>query len=52
MEAAAGIAFRTIAEALPELSSVQHIRFVLYGESDLEAHARALRALEVKTRST
>lgn len=46
MEAAAEIAFRAIGEALPGLSSVKQIRFVLYSESDLALHARLLEALD------
>lgn len=45
IEPAAEIAFGTIAETLPGLSSVGHIRFVLYSEADVEIHARFLEAL-------
>lgn len=45
MEAAAEVAFRAIASALPGLSTVRHIRFVLHGESDLAVHARILDAM-------
>ncbi len=46
MEPAAEIAFATIAGALTGLSSVQHIRFVLFGSSDLAIHERTLEAME------
>lgn len=45
LEPAAEIAFRTIVETLPALSNVRHIRFVLFSDGDLEAHARLLEAL-------
>ncbi|MDZ7840588.1 MAG: macro domain-containing protein [Gammaproteobacteria bacterium] len=42
MEPAAETAFGAITAVLPGLSTVRHIRFVLYGESDLDVHARIL----------
>lgn len=45
MEAAAEVAFSAIAAALPGLSTVRHIRFVLHGESDLAVHARILETM-------
>lgn len=47
---AAGIALSTIAEIAPTLSSVRLVRMVLYSDSDLEAHRRALRALSAVKR--
>ncbi len=43
---AARIALDTIAHALPELSTVRHVRFVLHGATDLRAHERVLERLE------
>lgn len=43
---AARIALETIRHALPSLSSVRHIRFVLYGPTDLQALERVLRELQ------
>ncbi|MBP1151919.1 MULTISPECIES: macro domain-containing protein [Methylocaldum] len=42
MEAAAHIAFRTIFDEATKLSSVEHIRFVLFHAKDLQLHARIL----------
>lgn len=42
LEAAARIAVKTILEELPELSSVGHIRFVLFSGSDLKVYERLL----------
>jgi len=42
MEAAARVAFTTIFEELPRLSSVKHIRFVLFSGEDQRIHAKAL----------
>jgi O-acetyl-ADP-ribose deacetylase (regulator of RNase III) len=44
MAEAARIALSTIAEVAPTLTSVRLVRMVLYSDSDLEAHRRALRA--------
>jgi len=42
MEEAATVAFQTIKEIIPSLSSVNTIRFVLWGESAMEVHANVL----------
>jgi len=44
-EAAARVAFRTILDALENLSSVKHIRFVLFNDADRELHDRILQEL-------
>jgi O-acetyl-ADP-ribose deacetylase len=41
-EAAAHVAFETIMNELDGLSSIRHIRFVLFSESDRELHERML----------
>ncbi|MFP3942695.1 MAG: macro domain-containing protein [Alphaproteobacteria bacterium] len=41
-EAAARIALETVLDTAPRLSSVKHIRFVLFGEQDRELFARML----------
>ncbi|MDR9467904.1 macro domain-containing protein [Marinospirillum sp.] len=41
MQAAAQVAFKAISEAAPSLSSVQHIRFVLFKEADVRVHEAA-----------
>jgi len=46
LEPAAEIALRTIAESLPGLSSVKHIRFVLFSKADQAVHARVLESLD------
>jgi len=38
MESAARVAFKAVTEALPRLSSVRHIRFVLRHPTDLDVH--------------
>lgn len=40
MEEAARVAFETVRDALPGLSVVRHIRFVLFDEEDLRIHER------------
>lgn len=45
MEPATEIAVGTVTAALPGLSSVRHVRFVVYGDSDLAVYARHLEAL-------
>ncbi len=45
MEPAARVAFETVIHRLPRLSSVKHIRFVLYHRADLRVHERVLKAL-------
>lgn len=45
MDDAAEVALRAIAETAPSLRSVKRIRFVLWGEDALRAHARSLQAL-------
>ncbi len=42
LEEAAGIAVDAVLAATPELGSVRTVRFVLFDEAALEAHARAL----------
>jgi O-acetyl-ADP-ribose deacetylase len=42
VDAAADVALRTVARQAPTLRSVQLVRFVLWGASDLAAHVRAL----------
>lgn len=44
MDEAAGVALRTVREEAGKLRNVILIRFVLFGESDLEAHEKALAA--------
>jgi O-acetyl-ADP-ribose deacetylase (regulator of RNase III) len=44
-EPAARIALGTVLKMLSELSSVQHIRFVLFGESDAALYEETLRSL-------
>ncbi len=44
-EEAAGIALRTVLDAVPSLTSLKRIRFVLFSKADLEVHERALRRL-------
>jgi O-acetyl-ADP-ribose deacetylase (regulator of RNase III) len=45
MEAAARVALRTVIEEIPKLTSVAHVRFVLYGAGDESTHARVLEEL-------
>lgn len=45
MEPAAEIAFKTILRKIPELSSVKHIRFVLWNDNHLRVHSRVLEDL-------
>lgn len=45
VDAAARIALTTILDAAPTLTSVTHVRFVLFDEDDCEAHVEALTAL-------
>ena len=42
IEEAAEVALQTIRDASGDLQSVRLVRFVLFGENDLEAHERAL----------
>ncbi len=42
VEEAAEVALQTIRDASGDLQSVRLVRFVLFGENDLEAHERAL----------
>lgn len=46
-EPAAKVAFKTVIDELPRLQSVEHIRFVLFGEGDLHVHEQALEAWTV-----
>ncbi len=45
LEPAARVALSTIVEMAPELKSVKTVRFVLFGERDLEVHQRVLQEL-------
>ena len=45
MEPAARVAFKTVIAVLPRLSSVQHIRFVLFHEADARVHEGVLENL-------
>lgn len=45
-EEAAEIALRTMAETLPGASTVKHVRFVLFGDSDLAIHARLIETMD------
>lgn len=45
MEPAAQVAFRTVLTELPRLSCVQHIRFVLFNETDQRVHDAVLETL-------
>jgi O-acetyl-ADP-ribose deacetylase (regulator of RNase III) len=45
MEAAAAVAFETTLTQAPELSSVKHIRFVLFRTKDQQIHASVLEAV-------
>ncbi|WP_373187772.1 macro domain-containing protein [Halopseudomonas sp.] len=45
MESAAKVAFGTVMDALPRLSSVKHIRFVLFSEGDVTLHAEVVEHL-------
>lgn len=51
MEAAARIAFKTIIDELPRLSTVKHIRFVLFDAADQRLHARVLEELADRIRT-
>lgn len=44
-ESAARIALQTVRETLPKLKTVKHVRFVLFGKSDYEIHAKVLESL-------
>jgi O-acetyl-ADP-ribose deacetylase (regulator of RNase III) len=45
LEAATQVAFKTVLETLPQLSSVKHIRFVLFQEADARVHEEVLERL-------
>ncbi|MBA4144018.1 MAG: macro domain-containing protein [Nitrosospira sp.] len=45
LEPAARIALKTILDEVPRLSSVRHIRFVLFGAADQRLHAQVLEEL-------
>jgi O-acetyl-ADP-ribose deacetylase (regulator of RNase III) len=45
VEEAAEVAFRTIIEIVPELQYIKRIRFVLYGDRDLDVHEKTLSRL-------
>ncbi|NIO15712.1 MAG: RNase III inhibitor [Deltaproteobacteria bacterium] len=45
MEDAAAVAFRTVLEAVPELTSVSLIRFTLFGEEARDIHEKALETI-------
>lgn len=42
VEEAARVAFETVLEVIPQLKSVKHIRFVLYGDRDFQIHDQVL----------
>ena len=46
MEDAARVAFTTLLELLPELESVEEIRFVLFSEDDRALHERVLKEVQ------
>ncbi|GAB3341016.1 macro domain-containing protein [Chromohalobacter beijerinckii] len=45
LEAATQVAFKTVLEMLPQLSSVKHIRFVLFQKADARVHEEVLERL-------
>jgi O-acetyl-ADP-ribose deacetylase len=45
MKLAARVAFKTILDELPHLSSVKHVRFVLFDAADLRLHLKILEEL-------
>ena len=45
MEPAARVAFKAVIDVVPQLSSVKHIRFVLFRAADLRVHERVLKTL-------
>ncbi|MBC7231354.1 MAG: macro domain-containing protein [Actinobacteria bacterium] len=45
LEPAARVALSTVVEMAPSLKSVKTVRFVLFGEKDLEVHQRVLQEL-------
>ncbi|MFO7951026.1 MAG: macro domain-containing protein [Candidatus Fermentibacteraceae bacterium] len=45
MEPAARVAFKTVIDALPRLSSVKHIRFVLFRDADVLVHEGVIEEL-------
>ena len=45
MEPATRVAFKTVIDVLPRLSSVKHIRFVLFHDADVRVHERILKTL-------
>jgi len=45
MEPAARIALTTVLDMAPDLRSVRHVRFVLYGQRDLQVHREVLEEL-------
>ncbi|MCI0509947.1 O-acetyl-ADP-ribose deacetylase (regulator of RNase III) [Chromohalobacter marismortui] len=45
LEAATQVAFKAVLEMLPQLSSVKHIRFVLFQEADARVHEEVLERL-------
>jgi len=47
MEPAARIAFKTLIDMVPQLSSVKYIRFVLFNDVDFHVHERVLNELMV-----
>lgn len=49
LDAAAGVALRTVTDEAAGLESVERIRFVLYDDHALEVHARALSELAAGT---
>ena len=45
LESATDVALRAVLETLPGLSSVKHVRFVLFSDADLQAYERILTEL-------
>ncbi len=45
MEPAARVAFKTVISVLPRLSSLKHIRFVLFHDADVRVHEKVLKDL-------
>ncbi len=45
MEVAARVAFKTLIDLLPRLSSVQHVRFVLFSAADVQVHEGVLESV-------
>jgi O-acetyl-ADP-ribose deacetylase len=46
-EAATDITLQTVLEVIPDLKSIRHIRFVLFGEEDFDVYVERLRGLKI-----